>query len=1510
MAILTDGKYYSGAYLTGDYMQSSKYTNKFNFPLGMQEKNLAIYETVGLQNVEKYGEYMFKQKLAGSAPAFNLKIETFLNGTKQDDIVTENNITIGIHSFTGGTRYSFNKIRIGANDSAHPSFAIFNLENELSGGTRLGITVTVTKVTQGGFIFGKVMIVDRLEEFVPFQPSLTDGGYENYLEIEPFKIQGKYGPKILIEPDGAIKNNLIDVEVIPTNFNGTMTVYSSDGFKDDMNNNFTVDISFNSPNQLTCASINQMFSKALIDKYGFSSADEKIKYFNKICWKEFSLKCDINCYYHNTKDIITTYKNGRLTAWKLTGQTFTLTGATNGGPLYNLFYLRYDTETASLKLNNVSTKFNITGATVGDYVVIPNLKKHKLYLGEAANSRYQCLFGENSIDGILNYYTEQGTYRLPYSSINNSNASLNLYVVSGGIGVDYKIIPCGLNYENDMGDIIACNQLSLSTNQLQIYSLSNNYFKTSGAVRITMAFNNAYSAYGTSDASQQVVYVYLFDEDEFGSYTDTTSYNDVVEPYLRHSFIPTTPDTLTESTGDTLSGITNGLLKNIRFGVKSQGDSNNVNSPYIDFGEGTIPSYPGEHGYDTLITVLDFSLHLSDKELQSDSIQKENFTFTSCESIFFDGIPHPCNKDYYLTGNIVMLPAYNREYFSKYFFLFIGARRITQEILNKTIGYYGQIDFTCDYFSYQGSSANYWVNYTPNFNLRDINETDFRISNKIASIEDLNKKVFSYYAPSLIYGGKWSSAYENTYNGYFKYFNAHMFNPKNEFLGYITSSGGLGVEYNLKVRGVKLFNFVDDNTDSIEWVYENERDIKPMIYPVYYREFNNEMWPEESICISEPSNTNIIYTYCLGPVGYQAFLSAWTAYNHNPTIYHNFDALILYNDGTYIDGINIDPFVGVSVAEWNYNSGNVGLYPSGGIGECIGQMNIHVPGNVYDEYTPSTTYGNTFNVLFSNDDYHLWSSTPRFTISNFDNLPTINDAFRDKQKDKYAGCTILIKFDFNKQLYYMDVSFSLTIPTIYSIKKNVFMENFKAFIEFRESLTISINPLGDDKELLNTFELNDNSAIISFKIYETNKVPFNVNGKDMFLCIDYNMLDLDGKILYTGATFTVSSCLIHSDTSYQNWLFHYEPCEDNTDIAFGYSPYLESGCTLTTGPFVDPEHGLKLEDKSIYGSVNKYAARWDVGEHGVINSDNSPGAYTGTCIVSSAVIIPTVPLDTTKFAIPFNFNTSVFPLVPTFELNTSNAVGEWYLLHYSQNINDGNYVYSIYDGISTNIITGTTYNKNIYNDALNSNNDASIYVGFRPSCFDEPINDVEYDPGRYYLHDAELWYPTYQVTATTITSDLGSFNNPNFAIWLLEPENAMPLTSSTIDTGKKTHNLTIKLNEQQIGDIKAGRELYCGFIPNTGFSGNLAYNYVSGSWCVKIEIPNGILTKLIGKEVTMTVETYYESPPHPIYRFTIKSFTTQKCDDPDSNPYLLYGINIKYVDMSYLNDITHNNLYF
>jgi hypothetical protein len=66
-------------------------------------------------------------------------------------------------------------------------------------------------------------------------------------------------------------------------------------------------------------------------------------------------------------------------------------------------------------------------------------------------------------------------------------------------------------------------------------------------------------------------------------------------------------------------------------------------------------------------------------------------------------------------------------------------------------------------------------------------------------------------------------------------------------------------------------------------------------------------------------------------------------------------------------------------------------------------------------------------------------------------------------------------------------------------------------------------------------------------------------------------------------------------------------------------------------------------------------------------------------------------------------------------MSTSNVVGRWYLLHYSQNVNYGNYVYSMYNGSSTTIVTGSTYSRNVYNVALNSSGKAPIFVGFRPS---------------------------------------------------------------------------------------------------------------------------------------------------------------------------------------------------
>lgn len=1312
MAILTNRTYYSGAYLTGAVSSQPGCINEFNFPLGMQEENLAIYSTSTTSNASKTGEYMFKQTTADTTTAFNLKIQTYLDSTFQEQIAAKNNISKGIHTFSFSASKSFNKIRIGANGSVRDTLAIFTMQATLPVNTRLGISITVTNITQGSFEFGKVMIVDYKSP-VNFLPSSTDGGYENYLETEPFKIQGMYGPRIFFAPSGAIKNDLIDVEVIPKSFSGTMRVYRYDEAS-------YVDINFTSADQLTCASINQMVSTKLYKTYK-SLAYTVFKLLNKIYWINFSLTCDINCYYHNTKDIIKAHKNGVLTEWKLTNKTITLTNATKGSLIKTAFYLGYSTETSSLKLNTVATRFNITGTTVGDYVVIPNLKKHKLLLDEAATSRYQCLFGESSIDGILNYYTERGTYRLPYNMINNSNRYLSLYIASGDIGIDHKIIPCGLNYNNSSGQAIKCNQLSLSNTEFQFYSLSNNYFQTSpvtSGLFSIKTFNNAYSVHGTSGASQQVVYVYLFDEDEFNSYTDKTKYNDEVYAYYRSSFIPTAPDTLTESTVGTLSGVTNGLLKNIRFGVRAQGDAGNTNGPYIYFGNGTLPNNPRSYGYYPPITVLNFSSYLSGKVLQSDSIQKENFTFASCESIFFDGVPHPCNKDYYLTGNMVMLPAYNRNYFSKYFHLFIGARRITQSILDKTIGYYGPIDFTSDYFSYQGSSGTYWISYTPQFNYTDINETDFRIGDKIASIEDLNKKMFSYYAPSLIYSNLWSNTYGNTYNGYFKYFNAHMFNPNEELMDYLTKStvsGGLGVESNLRVRGIQLYKI--GRSGAIGTVYENERDIKPMIYPCYSGATSTTVMNISGVCISEPSNTNITYIYNLGN-NYSLFLNKWQAYTNNIALLTSstFTNLIVYNDGTIIDSAVNTGYIGISVAVWNYGSGNVGLYPSGGAG--IGPIDIHIPGgDSEDLYIFSNKYKNTFDNFIPDTVPSLAYGESDIFISEETHLPTISSAFNDFSYFN-EGCVILIKFDFIKQLYYMDVSFSVKIIGGTDREYvNAFSEYFSARVGFNGSDTPTIYPLNEDIDLLNTIHLDDNKATVSFRIYETNKVPFNVNGRNMYLYIGFYFV-INNQYRIASFSFNVSNYLIHSDTSYQNWLFHYVPCIENRDIASGiYASMYSSGSyyTLSGGTFSSNDTGLKLIYATNAGTTHIYAATWPATSNKV-NLYNSTAVDGGTCIVSSAVIISTHKLTgTVKSAIPFNYNTSVFPLVPLFNLmSTSNVVGQWYLLHYSQNIYYGTYVYSMYNGSSSTIITGTT-NRDVYTTALNKSGKAPVFVGFRPS---------------------------------------------------------------------------------------------------------------------------------------------------------------------------------------------------
>lgn len=1305
MAILTNGNYYSSFYI-GNLTSAASVgnsVNSFNFPLGRREQNLAIYSTSTTSNASKSGSYMFKQTTADTATAFNLKIQTYLDNTYKEQIL-KNGAGVGVHKFTYTLTNNCNKIRIGANGSARDTLAIFVLPKELYEGAVISVTVKISNATQGSFQFGEIMIVE-LNKAVGFLPSPQDGGSENYLETEPFKIQGKYGPRVGFSSTEPLKECLVDVDVKPSTFSGKMRAVAEDG-------SFTVDVNFTNANQLTCASINQMVLKACITNYGETNAGSYFSKLNKIYWVSYSLTGDITCYYHNTLDVIKTYASSAATTttdWKLTNQTITMSNGSNGATLINksILLVSYITNSLYLTAKTINIQFGSNYSKVGSYQFIPNFKKAKIYYKNACE-RYQSLLGENSIDGILNYHTEQKVVVLKASNVTASTISLSgfYYINSGNIGVDYKVIPCG----SDVSNRVNYQPVKLLSSAYG-NSYSNDYL-TIKSSSSTGSLSTNYSAH-SGTTSGQTVYVYLFDEDEFDrNYTDVSLYNTYgnayVYAYTKCAFIPVQPETLLDGYGNVLSGRTNGLIKSIKFGTRTQLDSGNAYGCYTGFPE-TSSKNTAQWGDNYCIARLEFNAsNIGSKKISSDCIQKENFSFVSCDSIFFDGVPHPCNKDYYLTGKMVMVPAYNRSYFSNTFFLYIGARRINQTILNKTVGYFGPIEFTSDYFSYI-EGFTYWNSYTPQFSFRDINETDFRLSNKLVSLTDLNRKYYTYFAPSFIYMG---IGFENAdWDGCFNKFEQHM-NSHSSAIG-ATLSSGIGIEDNLQIRKLVIHKSSGVGIEFGPYV-DNEHNIRVMIYPTYSNDTTTTVTNVSGVCINDNYDSNI--THIIGSTNssqYNSIKSAWETYEGLTINNLSGHIGLYYNDGRYISSYGA--FLGTFGI-----SANVGIFDPGlsaSVGYNIPQIYGSFNGDteIWDDKYSESVYaylGNKYPTL--GGDY-LPVETHKYEN------PTIETAFHGEEVR--CACTAIIKFDFTERLYFIDISVSLMIPDSYYSSSFNFgrfsdlQDDFSCTIKFYDS-SVTVYPLSNTTNL-NTFEMNDNVITMSFRVYETNKVPFNPLGKNMKMYFSYAIYATSSTSYYNH-DIDLSRCLLNCDTSYQNSLFHYVPCVSNVEQmkgvtgSGGTASHYTLSANTTTG-FSNATCGLTLKTTSISTSTQYFGMRWTGANTNIKAMTGQTMIDTGTCIVSSVVLVKTANISQGKYAIPFNYNTATFPLCGRFPLSASTVVGEWYLMHYSYpNVVSGVPYESIFNGTS-NIINSTS-NYNIRTPLYGSNGNPSyVYVGYRNS---------------------------------------------------------------------------------------------------------------------------------------------------------------------------------------------------
>ena len=122
--------------------------------------NLAIYKDVKtVSNLNKIGNFGFKQITADTKTNFELKIDNFYSSSSYDRwsnnaIISE----VGRYSYYIKTTYSTSQIRVGTNGSQRDSMAVFPLKEVIPSGTNIVVSVEITNITQGSYEFKNIQI--------------------------------------------------------------------------------------------------------------------------------------------------------------------------------------------------------------------------------------------------------------------------------------------------------------------------------------------------------------------------------------------------------------------------------------------------------------------------------------------------------------------------------------------------------------------------------------------------------------------------------------------------------------------------------------------------------------------------------------------------------------------------------------------------------------------------------------------------------------------------------------------------------------------------------------------------------------------------------------------------------------------------------------------------------------------------------------------------------------------------------------------------------------------------------------------------------------------------------------------------------------------------------------------------------------------------------------------------------------------------------------------------------
>lgn len=163
-------------------------------------RNLAIYSTAECANCKKNSDYSFVQTTADTDTTFDLNILPYLNSTYNGSPLVRTDITkVGVYKFNTILTKDCNIITIGANGATIDTLSKFYLNETISSGTELVISLEITNITQGSFSWKNVMI-EKGNKATDWTPAPED--IEATLATKQDKITGTSNNILYIGSDG------------------------------------------------------------------------------------------------------------------------------------------------------------------------------------------------------------------------------------------------------------------------------------------------------------------------------------------------------------------------------------------------------------------------------------------------------------------------------------------------------------------------------------------------------------------------------------------------------------------------------------------------------------------------------------------------------------------------------------------------------------------------------------------------------------------------------------------------------------------------------------------------------------------------------------------------------------------------------------------------------------------------------------------------------------------------------------------------------------------------------------------------------------------------------------------------------------------------------------------------------------------------------------------------------------------------------------------------------------